>query len=105
MKRYVSFQFLVGLLGRRISSLQGPYLHRRIQTENECRETSMPRVGFESTIPVFMRAKTVHALDRTATLIVHSNIRCGQIRLGVTKNFFLNSKTGGLNLKDVEYQL
>jgi hypothetical protein len=26
-------------------------------------------VGFESTIPVFKRAKTVHALDRAATVI------------------------------------
>jgi hypothetical protein len=26
-------------------------------------------VGFESTIPVFERAKTVHALDREATVI------------------------------------
>jgi hypothetical protein len=29
----------------------------------------MPRVGFEPTIPVFKRAKTVHALDRAATVI------------------------------------
>jgi hypothetical protein len=29
----------------------------------------MPRVGFESTIPVFERAKTVYALDRAATVI------------------------------------
>jgi hypothetical protein len=29
----------------------------------------MPRVGFESTIPAFERAKTVHALDRAATVI------------------------------------
>jgi hypothetical protein len=28
----------------------------------------MPRVGLEATIPVFERAKTVHALDRTATV-------------------------------------
>jgi hypothetical protein len=27
----------------------------------------MPRVGFETTIRVFERAKTVHALDRAAT--------------------------------------
>jgi hypothetical protein len=31
----------------------------------------MPQVGFESTIPVFERAKTVHALDRSATVIDH----------------------------------
>jgi hypothetical protein len=29
----------------------------------------MPLVGFELTIPEFKRAKTVHALDRAATVI------------------------------------
>jgi hypothetical protein len=29
----------------------------------------MPGVGFEPTIPVFELAKTVHALDRVATVI------------------------------------
>jgi hypothetical protein len=29
----------------------------------------MPRVGFEPTIPVFEREKTVHALDHAATVI------------------------------------
>jgi hypothetical protein len=29
----------------------------------------MPQVGFESRIPAFERAKTVHALDRAATVI------------------------------------
>jgi hypothetical protein len=29
----------------------------------------MPRVGFEPTIPVFERAKPVHALDRAAAVI------------------------------------
>jgi hypothetical protein len=29
----------------------------------------MARVGFEPTIPVFKRAKTVHALDRATTVI------------------------------------
>jgi hypothetical protein len=29
----------------------------------------MPRVRFEPTIPAFQRAKTVHALDRAATVI------------------------------------
>jgi hypothetical protein len=28
----------------------------------------MRQVGFESTIPVFERTKTVHALDRAATV-------------------------------------
>jgi hypothetical protein len=38
--------------------------HRTAQTQ-----TSMPRVGFEPTIPVFERAKTVHALDRAVIVI------------------------------------
>jgi hypothetical protein len=29
----------------------------------------MPRVGFEPTIPAFERTKTVHTLDRAATVI------------------------------------
>jgi hypothetical protein len=32
-------------------------------------QTSMPWVEFEPTIPVFERAKAVHALDRPATVI------------------------------------
>jgi hypothetical protein len=36
--------------------------HRTTQTENKRTQTSMPRVGFEPTIPVFQRAKMVHAL-------------------------------------------
>jgi hypothetical protein len=40
--------------------------HRRTQTRNERTQTSMPGVGFEPTIPVFERTKTVHALDRVA---------------------------------------
>jgi hypothetical protein len=31
----------------------------------------MPRVGFEPTTPVFVRAKTVQALDRTVTTSAH----------------------------------
>jgi hypothetical protein len=44
-------------------------IHRTTQTQNKSTQTSMPRVGFESMIPVFERAKTVYALDRAATLI------------------------------------
>jgi hypothetical protein len=29
----------------------------------------MPRVGFESTMPVLERAKTFHTLDRAATVL------------------------------------
>jgi hypothetical protein len=43
--------------------------HRTTQTKNKPTQSSMPRVGFESTIPAFERAQTVHALDRAATVI------------------------------------
>jgi hypothetical protein len=42
---------------------------RTTQRQNRRTQTSMPRVGFEPTIPVFERAKTVHVLDRAATVI------------------------------------
>jgi hypothetical protein len=63
------FSFLVytqsvGLLGRGISTT-----HRTTQTQNKRTQTSMPRVEFESTIPVFERAKTVDALVSAATVI------------------------------------
>jgi hypothetical protein len=37
--------------------------HRTAQTENKRIQTSMLQVGFEPTIPMFERAKKVHALD------------------------------------------
>jgi hypothetical protein len=43
--------------------------HRTTQTQNKCTQTSMPLVGFERTIPVFERAKTVCGLDRAATMV------------------------------------
>jgi hypothetical protein len=60
----------VGLLGREISPSQGRYL----QTEQHKHRINAHRypclwVGFEPTIPAFERAKTVHALDRAATVI------------------------------------
>jgi hypothetical protein len=45
--------------------------HRTIQTQNKRKQTSMSRVGFEPTTPVFEPEKTVHALDRAATVIGH----------------------------------
>jgi hypothetical protein len=71
------FQFLclftqsVGLLGPGISPPQGHYLHIGQHKQNKRTQTSMPRVGFELTIPVFERAQTVHALDRSAAMIGH----------------------------------
>jgi hypothetical protein len=44
--------------------------HRTTQTEQtHTIQTSMPWVGFEPTIPEFERARTVHGLDRPATVI------------------------------------
>jgi hypothetical protein len=43
--------------------------HRTAQTQNKRTQTSMPRLRFEPTTPVFERAKTVHALDRAATVM------------------------------------
>jgi hypothetical protein len=40
----------------------------------------MPRVGFESTTPVFLRAKTVHALDRAANVIGISDSQVQKMR-------------------------
>jgi hypothetical protein len=39
------------------------------QTQNKCTQTSISLVGFEPTTPMFEQAKTVHALDRAATVI------------------------------------
>jgi hypothetical protein len=43
--------------------------HKTTQIQNKRTQTSMPRVGFQPTIPVFERAKTDHALDRAVTAI------------------------------------
>jgi hypothetical protein len=55
VKRFVSLQFLnlrhlAEVLGRGISPSQDRYL---TQTQNKHKQTSMRRVGFEPTIPVF----------------------------------------------------
>jgi hypothetical protein len=42
---------------------------RTTQTQNKSTQTTMSRMGFEPTIPVFERANTIHALDRAATVI------------------------------------
>jgi hypothetical protein len=43
--------------------------HRTTRTQNKRPQISMPRVGFEPTIPVFERAKTVHVLHRASIMI------------------------------------
>jgi hypothetical protein len=42
---------------------------RPLPTQNKRTQTSMPQMGFEPTIPVFEKAKTVPALDGAATVI------------------------------------
>jgi hypothetical protein len=42
---------------------------RTAQAQNKRTQTSMPSMGFEPTISVLERAKTVHALDRAAAVI------------------------------------
>jgi hypothetical protein len=44
--------------------------HRTTQTQNKRTQTSMHRMGSESSILAFERANTVHALDRAAIVIV-----------------------------------
>jgi hypothetical protein len=44
-------------------------IHRTTQRQNKPTQTFIPRMGFEPTIPAFELAKTVHALDRAATVI------------------------------------
>jgi hypothetical protein len=72
VKYLFHFSFLilrqsVGLLGLGISPSQGRYIRRTTQRQNT--QTYMPWMGFEHTIPVFERGKTIHALDRAATLM------------------------------------
>jgi hypothetical protein len=55
-----------------MSPSQGRYLHTgQGQTQIKSIQTSIPQVAFELTIPAFEREKTVHALDRAATVISH----------------------------------
>jgi hypothetical protein len=66
------FSFLVYTVSRTPCTGDQPIArptHRTTQTQNKCMQTSMPRVGFDRTIQVFERAKTVHALHRGATVI------------------------------------
>jgi hypothetical protein len=64
-----SYTQSVGVLGRGgVSPSQGRFLHTGQHKQNKRTETSMPRVGFEPTISVFEREKTVQALDRAVTV-------------------------------------
>jgi hypothetical protein len=48
---------------------RSPPTHRTAQIRIKRTKTSMSQVTFEPTAPVFERAKTVHALNRSATVI------------------------------------
>jgi hypothetical protein len=56
-----SIRHLVGLLGGRISPVQGLYLHRT--TQHRKMQMSMAQARFEPAIPMFKWLKTVLALD------------------------------------------
>jgi hypothetical protein len=61
---WTSDQFVAGPLPK----------HRTTQTQNKrTYKTSMPCVGFEPTIPASERAKTVHALEGSATVTSMGN--------------------------------
>jgi hypothetical protein len=65
------FSQTVGFLGRVISPSQGRYLNREQHKHRitaYTHKTTKPSVGFEPTIRASERAKTVHALDREATV-------------------------------------
>jgi hypothetical protein len=49
--------------------------HRTTQTQDKRTQTSMPRVGFEPTTPVFEPARTVYSVDRAAIVICDPAIR------------------------------
>jgi hypothetical protein len=64
-----SYQFLnLHTVGRTPWTEYQP-VARPLPTHRTNPQTSMPRVGFEPTIPVFKQAKTVHTLDRAATVL------------------------------------
>jgi hypothetical protein len=53
--------------------------------QNKRTQTSTPLVGFEPTIPVFERAKTVHALDRAANVVGSHDIKTRVLNMLDTK--------------------
>jgi hypothetical protein len=69
----IYFLKLVNLSDSWLDSLDGGSARRKASTytgqhnTEKYGNTSMPRAGFETTIPVFERSKTVHALDSAAT--------------------------------------
>jgi hypothetical protein len=79
----LSFTQSVGFHGRGNSPSQGRYLHTGQHKQNKGTQTSVPQVGFEPTIAVFERAKTVHASDSAATAIARPTPGCINITFGL----------------------
>jgi hypothetical protein len=61
--------------GRVMSPSQGHCLHRATQTQKKRGQTSVLRMGFEPTIPVFEWVKTFHVLDGAATFLASVGLR------------------------------
>jgi hypothetical protein len=83
LTRFLSFLIYtqsVGLLRKPLPT------HRTAQPQNKHTQTSMPRVAFEPTIPVFERTKTVHASDRAAT-VIHRAVNSFPELGGVVKTY------------------
>jgi hypothetical protein len=68
--------------------LDGGSAHRKAATytQNKRTETSVPRVGLEPTTPVFERAKTVHDLERAATVFGVSSLTKNKLNTYVPGN-------------------
>jgi hypothetical protein len=75
VKRFVSLQFLNRQTVSRTPWTGDQHVtrplptHRTTKTQNKRSRTSLSWVGSEPTIPAFKRTKTIHALDRAATVI------------------------------------
>jgi hypothetical protein len=70
--RFISFLILY-TVGRTRWTVDEPVArplptHGKTEIQNKRTQTSIPRVGFESTTTTLERAMTVHALNRTATV-------------------------------------
>jgi hypothetical protein len=71
VKRFVSLQFLnPKTVGRTPWTGDQPVARPLpTETQNKRKQTSTPSLGFEPTIPEFMRGKAIHTLNRAATVI------------------------------------
>jgi hypothetical protein len=63
----------------------------------------MPRVRFEPMIPVFERAKTIHALDRVATVFSLHSVNLSEFRLFTNCLAYSLQRDRTINLLDGEH--